>query len=312
MDASSFPKEPDDLALRAEGYGKFRRQKTAEAKFAEKGHTVRDEIARLMPPSFVSCTAEPEVLIEYMSWVGVDKAVLLPSPGYCVNNDEYFSEVVRKYRGRFVALSAIDPRESIQVMIRQLEYAVEELKLRGVKFEPPKTPFRLKDSKYLPFWKKLVELDGVLAIDLGWIQTSPYNFQLDGLRKVLHKFPEMKTLVLHLGVSKLGDLSQKYPFPILQQTLALSKYPYVLFGLAGLDCLSPSSEYPYPREQEIVKATYERVGAKKLFWGSDFPTVLKWCTYKQWLDLIKRHCTFIPPDDKKMILGENLESFFHF
>jgi len=265
-----------------------------------------------MPPSFVSCTAEPEVLIEYMSWVGVDKAVLLPSPGYCVNNDEYFSEVVRKYRGRFVALSAIDPRESIQVMIRQLEYAVEELKLRGVKFEPPKTPFWLDDSKYLPFWKKLVELDGVLAIDLGWIQTSPYNFQLDGLRKVLHKFPEMKTLVLHLGVSKLGDLSQKYPFPILQQTLALSTYPYVLFGLAGLDCLSPSSEYPYPREQEIVKATYERVGAKKLFWGSDFPTVLKWCTYKQWLDLIKRHCTFIPPDDKKMILGENLESFFHF
>jgi len=93
MDASSFPKEPDDLALRAEGYGKFRRQKTAEAKFAEKGHTVRDEIARLMPPSFVSCTAEPEVLIEYMSWVGVDKAVLLPSPGYCVTMMSIFQRL---------------------------------------------------------------------------------------------------------------------------------------------------------------------------------------------------------------------------
>lgn len=312
VSASGFPKEPDDLPLKAEGYGKFRRQKEGESKFPIEGSPVPDQIIRLMPPSFARCTAEAEVLIEYMDWIGVNKAVLLQSPGKCANDDEYLSEVVRRFKGRFVALSAIDPRGSVQVMMRQLEYAMGKLRLKGVKFQPPKTPFKLDDSEYLPFWEKLLELEGVLAIDLGWSQESPYTFQLNGLGKILDRFPRMKVLVLHLGVSRLYDLGQKYPFPILQQTLSLSEYPNVLFGLAGLNFLSPSSEYPYPREQQIVKAAYECVGAKRLFWGTDFPSVLRLCTYKQYLDFIRKHCSFIQQNEKKMILGENLEDFFGF
>ena len=44
-----------------------------------------------------------------------------------------------------------------------------------------------------------------------------------------------------------------------------------------------------------------------MVWGSDFPVVKFSSTYKQALEVINKYCDFISEDDKKLILGNNLE-----
>lgn len=55
------------------GYGKVR----IEGESAE----------RWMPPSFTTCTVSPELVLEYMNWIRVDKAVLMQAPVYGVHQD---------------------------------------------------------------------------------------------------------------------------------------------------------------------------------------------------------------------------------
>jgi len=282
--------------MRSGKYGKVRLKKGVEE--------------RWMPPSFVNSNTDPEMLIEYMDWVGVDKAVLLQAPCYGDHN-EYIAEVLEKYPDKFIAgFAVIDPREDIEKIIARVEYTIGELNFKGVKFEPPDTPFWLDDSKYDLLWEKIIELDCFLALDLGLDKESPYSFQLEQLKSVVRKFPSLKLIVLHLGWSKLWDREQKYPFPILQDTLSLAKYSSnVWFGLSSIQEME-EGEYPYPRTQEIIKAAFETVGSDKLLWGSDFPSILRWCTYKQALDLVKEHCDFLGEKDKRLILGENAIKLF--
>jgi predicted TIM-barrel fold metal-dependent hydrolase len=285
--------------LKAEKYGKIRK--------------IGQHVERLLPPSFENTVVSPEVALEYMEMVGVDKAVLLQAPCYG-NNNEYLAEVVKKYPNKFVAIALTDPREK-DLGITMLDKAINEQNLRGVKFELPDYPFHLDEQKYEPLWEKIVNLDILVVIDMGW-GDSEYDFPLDAIKHLISKYEGMKIIFAHLGVSRLWDLKQKEPFPVLQKTMELADLSQnIWFDLAGLPAgtaiyTTEKEEYPYPRIQSIIKVAYDKLGAEKLLWGSDFPTVLCECTYQQSLDIVKKHCTFISEKDKEKILGGNAEKIF--
>jgi predicted TIM-barrel fold metal-dependent hydrolase len=121
----------------------------------------------------------------------------------------------------------------------------------------------------------------------------------------MERFETMRVVVMHLGGSNLLDTNQRAPFPDLQKTLTLGKYQNLWFELASIVHMSGDEEYPFPRVQEIVRIAFETVGPKKLIWGSDFPTALDICTYRQTLNLIVRQCEFISEEDMVSILGRN-------
>ena len=52
----------------------------------------------------------------------------------------------------------------------------------------------------------------------------------------------------------------------------------------------------------------DRYGAEKLVWGSDMPNVERFCSYRQCVDYIRRHCAFLTSREKDLILGENLRA----
>ena len=70
-------------------------------------------------------------------------------------------------------------------------------------------------------------------------------------------------------------------------------------------------EYPYRQGQEQLKQLRDRFGAHKLLWGTDSPYgMTAWCTYRQSLDFIRRHCDFLSQDEKDLILGGNAARLF--
>ena len=62
-------------------------------------------------------------------------------------------------------------------------------------------------------------------------------------------------------------------------------YPFI--GRGGVE------EYPYDMSLERVRYLYNECGPRALVWGSDMPNILRHCTYRQSLDYLRRHATFI-------------------
>ncbi len=295
----------NEMTIHTVPYGKAFRSQRGKWRTGWKRGTYR-----LMPPSFESSTVSPEVVLEYMDWAGVDKAVLMQSAMYGVF-DEYLAVVVKKYPDKFVALACIDPRKG-KSAVSDVEFAAD-LGLVGVKLEPPDTPFKIDDEKYVPFFQKASKAGLVIAIDLGW---NPYddefNYQIDGFENLVKRFSDATFLMVHLGVSYLWDPKQTFPYPYLQRSLELVKYPNVWFDLTALEEFAEEEEYPYPRAQDIVRTVVDKIGVDRLVWGSDFPGILMYSTYKQCVNLIQRNCNFLTNAEKAKIMGENALRLYRF
>ncbi len=290
-------------------FGTMRTSNNRYGKMAYSGADGRFEIARWMPPSFADSSARPEVLFEYMEWAGVDKAVLLQGPVYGSQN-AYYAALRERYPDRLIfSYAFVDPRYP-EKAIRDLETAVRVYHLNGVKFEPPHTPFWLDDPALIPLYDKIAELGIVAAVDLGWHPEKPYHMQTDRFEKIVARYPGIEFVLLHLGGSDLGNLEQQYPFPRLQKTLELRKYPNVHFELGGLVSVCEHDEYPYERVQHIVRAAWEAVGADRLFWGSDWPYSNQLCTYPQNVNVIRKFCGFLQEADKAKIMGGTALEFY--
>ena len=140
------------VRCRADRYGKARVWSTDPHREVpgfrtDKWALGREVIERWLPPSFIHSVVDPEVLIEYMDWIGVDRAVLMQAPTYGNQND-YIREVLDKFPDRFIAGQAlVDPGQETGKMIADLEYAVGELGLKGVKFETPDSLIWLDEER---------------------------------------------------------------------------------------------------------------------------------------------------------------------
>jgi len=274
------------------------------------------EKSRYMPPSFHNTSSQPEVALAYMEDAGVDKAVLMQSQCYG-NHNEFISSLVSKWPKKFVGMALVDPQQGGKELIASMRHAILELGLKGFKFEIPDIPFHPGDPQYLPMWKEIRKLDVPVVIDLGWGE-GDYYFDLDGIHKVLGQVEGLRMVLAHLGVSRLWDPKEQYPFPTLQRTLSLAKkFSTVMFDVAGLTNATQfmgtaEEEYPFQRMQKALKAAYEEVGAERMMWGSDYPSVLLSCTYGQLLSIFWKHCNFLSGEEKNEIMGINAMRFFNF
>jgi len=78
-----------------------------------------------------------------------------------VGND-YVAGVVRKYPEQFIGFASVDPWKGA-IAVRELERAVNELGLRGLKLMPITQAFFPNDQRFYPLWEKCAEL-GVPAL----------------------------------------------------------------------------------------------------------------------------------------------------
>ena len=79
---------------------------------------------------------------------------------------------------------------------------------------------------------------------------------------------------------------------------AFFEVPNIAIKLSGFHYASRVSwEYPYPDTSEIVRLLYEQYGARRLYWGSDYPVVRFHMTYRQALEAFRAHCPFVPEAD---------------
>ena len=242
----------------------------------------------------------PELLLELMDKVGIDRAVLQLPP---VDLNKFFARVVHEYPRRFIGLCHIDEdvpytKENIE----KLHIYVEELGLRGMYHEP------LRDwdgydnfhtDKFDPFWAE-VESMGV-PVNIG----GPYHTEklIPKLAALLKKFPKL-TLVITNGIlpyymkngitDVLSDIIKNYDV----QTEIL---PLIV---------------DYGPKDELIRLLYDAFGASKIVWGSEFaayevvgpPFYPE--KYVQYLEYIEKRCPYMSESDIELIHGDNLKRVY--
>jgi uncharacterized protein len=172
-----------------------------------------------------------------------------------VGND-YVADVVRKYPEQFIGFASVDPWKGAMA-IHELERAVKELGLRGLKLMQITQAFFPNDQRFYSLWEKCVELDipvlfhtgqtGVGAGTPGGAGLKLKYSQPIHIDDVAADFPGLNIIMAHPAVPwqeeqlsialhkanvyiDLSGWSPKYFRPVLVQYASTLLQDKVLFG----------------------------------------------------------------------------------
>lgn len=264
---------------------------------------------RWFPPLMEDCTFQVETAVEYMNWLGIDKAVLVQCSGYGIF-DDYYAECLRHYPGRFVIHCTLDPAQG-QEAVEYLEHCVRGQGFSGVNLHPGAEfkigGYFLNDPAAMPFWEKAADLGIPVTVHLSLPGLNSYAHQVTQLAEVAERFPKLPIVLDHLGVP---SFEEREPYPLHQETCSLARFSNVYMTISALPFHS-HYEFPYPDAAPLIRMAYEAFGASRLMWGSDAPSVLRICTYHQTLAYV-RALEFLTEWDKQWVFGRTALNVMRF
>ena len=248
------------------------------------------QIATIVPPH---ADISIELANDYLTEHGVDRAVLV-QPVFPGEDNAYIADCAASDPERYAAVCVVDPTQP--GVEDRLAYWVEERGCRGLRLRPRigREEASFGESATFGLWRTASRTQAVVSV-----LASPEH--LSTLAELLDRFPGVDVIVDHLGHP---DLSGGRSKPGLVALLKLAQFPRLFVKLSGFYHFT-NEPYPFRDCVEIVRAVYDRFGAKRLIWGSDFPHVLLTMSYPRSLCWLERECAFIPAVDRELILGRN-------
>lgn len=129
--------------------------------------------------------------------------------------------------------------------------------------------------------------------------------QQPAIRRAAEAFPAIPFLIHHMGYVRLGSgtLAEN-----VRQVCASARLPNIYIKLSGFAYTSAVEwDYPYKDIQWVVRTEFEHFGAQRMCWGSDYPVVRFFMTYRQALEAFRTHCDFVSAEEKEWILGATLQ-----
>ncbi len=214
------------------------------------------QISRVRPGGGMAPKGDADTL--YAEMANVEKAIIFAnryadSVGIA-SNDELTAAAVAKYPDKFVGFAAIDPR--MPDCMDLLVHAIEDLKLKGVKFGPIYNGVALSDPRLVPVYQYLQKNNIPLTMHMG--TTYARNAPID-MGRSLHvepialKYPDLVMVLAHMGHPWYDDcivVSRKQP-NVFCEISALFYRPWQYYN--------------------ILIAAQEYKITDKIFWGTDFP-----------------------------------------
>lgn len=244
-----------------------------------------------------------EQLLWEMDRNKVDKAVLVCARiEHNPHNNDYGYACVQAHPDRLLMFADVDCAWSETYhtpgAAGRLEEAARKYQLKGYTHYLKSDYDWFASSDGLAFFEKTAELGLISSLALGAEWHS-------ALRELARRFPSVVFLLHHMAGTRAAEAPS---YPSLQQVLKSAAIPNIHIKLSGFHYVSQVSwDYPYSDTLWMVRALYEHFGPQRLCWASDYPPVLGSMTYQQSLEVVRKHCSFIPGHDQEMILGGNMQ-----
>lgn len=216
------------------------------------------EQAKKARPGGFPLRSNCEIVFEAMK--EVDKAIIF-SLRYADSigidgDDEVTARAVAKHPDKFVGFAAVDPRRPDYMDL--LVHAIEDLKLKGVKFGPIYNGVSLLDPRMEPVYAYLQKNNLPLTMHMGTTYGTNAPIRqgrcLD-LDDVANRYPDLKMIMAHMGHPWYEEcivVARKNP-NVYCEVSALYYRPWQYYNI--LICA-----------QEYLITEWN-----KIFWGTDFP-----------------------------------------
>jgi len=197
------------------------------------------------------------------------------------------AQVADKFPDRVIGFASVDPHKKSSV--HDLERAVKDLKLRGLKLHPQVQAFEPNDHTYYPIYAKCVELDIPVTFHTG---STYWGAGLRGggglklrlsdpmlLDDIAADFPELKLIMAHPG------------WPWQDEQLAIAAHKENVF----IDLSGWSPKYFQP----LLVTYMAKLIPHKFLFGTDYPMM----SPSRWL----RDFEALPvrAEVKQMVLRDN-------
>ena len=244
-----------------------------------------------------------EQLLFEMDSHGVDGALIVCAEitGNPENN-QYVRDKVAAFSDRFAFVVDVD---SFWSATYHQPGAAERLQTALDRWQPAGFTHYLADPADDGRW--LISNEGLqffeAAAALGAIASIHCRPQHQAhIRELAARIPQLTILLHHMGHPKVLEPEG------LAEILATARHDNVHIKVSGFNYATaqPSWDYPLCDVQPIVQALYQRFGGGRLHWGSDYPVCRRHFNYRHAMEIVRRHCAFIPAAEMGGIMGDNL------
>jgi len=156
------------------------------------------------------------------------------------------------------------------------------------------------------FWDKIVGYRLPVFIELSSTPNydrAGYIANLLALDELLLRYPGHRFLLVMGPPVAHFAASGRWEFP--PEALTVYKRDNLQIEIMFPISWGGVWDYPYPEAQQLIRGLRDTFGASKLIWGSDMPNVERFCTYRQCVDYVRKHCSFLSDQERALILGRN-------
>jgi len=229
-------------------------------------------------PSLVEVTREvfmirnnPQPLETFflqMDVAGIDKAVLLPidcttTRGCKIFSNEQIAELCSR-SDRFIGFASVDPHK--KQAVKELEYSITTLGLKGLKLAPGIQAFYPNDKKIVyPIYEAAQDLGIPVLLHSGmsWEPKSMAKYANPVfLEDVAFDFPNLNIVIAHFG----------WPWVLETAMLAL-KYPNIYIDTSCLYFDNPKDFLRFVMTKQIPLSMIKKSLRQKILFGSNYPRV---------------------------------------
>jgi predicted TIM-barrel fold metal-dependent hydrolase len=208
-----------------------------------------------------------ETFLLQMDVAGIEQAVLLPiacerARKDAVSSNEQVAELCAKSM-RFIGFASVDPLK--KGAARELENAVKDLHLKGLKLDAALQDFRPNASNAFPIYETAAALKIPVLLHTGMSWAPQTALEIGNpllLEEPIRQFPKLDFVLAHFG----------WPWVWEATALAL-KYPNVFLDTSCLYYDSPKEFYQFVFGKQIPTTVIERSLRDKLVFGSNYPRV---------------------------------------
>lgn len=190
-----------------------------------------------------------EELLIMLQEYGIDAAVAFAggqTPKELAKANDYVAEAMKRYPQRIIGFARVNPCHG-EVAIRELERAVTQLGLKGLKLHPPSQGFDVGDMAVMrPVLDAVAELDIPVAIHCGLrVHDNPWRIGL-----VAEAYPDVTVFMLHSnfgGTDRVGTMwVAERAQNVIFETSATAEPSFIkeLVAVAGKDRVAYGSDWP--------------------------------------------------------------------
>jgi predicted TIM-barrel fold metal-dependent hydrolase len=170
-----------------------------------------------------------------------------PNPTLVRNGNTYTLRAMERYPDEIIGFCYLNPVNPIETIEEELERCIVKRGMKGVKLL---TAINVRDRRVEPLLERVQSL-GVPLVHHSWYKTTPMGMnesKPSDLANLADRFPKVPIILAHMGGIRQRGI------------LDIKDHPNM--------CVDTSGSQP---EDGLVEYAVKRLGAERIFYGSDWP-----------------------------------------